>query len=324
MRDTRLPAAAAVLAAALIGTAANATEDIGACPSDAITSLEITYDNTGRPLVPVSVGGRYEKLLVDTAGYYGMITWGAVTRLDLHRVPVQSHLYYLLNGDSMSYMAIAHDVRVGDISVDDYPFLVMPPDWSTPGVAGTLAPNTLSHYDVEFDFGASRINLYQPTHCDGHTVYWTNGARVSLPLRLDAANNMHVTATIDGTEMDAVIDTGSATSILRSDEAAAVMGHTLDDSELVHAGTGHDNGWDSYRHHFQTLRIGGLTVRDPDILIMTDKLSQVREPDEVDKGFRIVGMQAPPLIIGMSALRQLHLYVAYKDEMLYATAASAH
>lgn len=322
MRLVKLFRVLSVVAALAAPTAAYADQE-PSCRSNPLASLALTFDETGRPFIPVSIQGHGERFLVDTGASYGMLSWQTAAALGLQRFPAPRHVFYMMNGTSMEYYSTAHDVELGAIKLDSKPFLIMPPTWNDEGVTGSIAPDTLSHFDVDFDFGGGRINLIAPDSCDD-AVTWTRGPRVALPLRIDRTGTLHVTATLDGQEIDAIIDTGSGASVLRADEANAVLGHTLDDSDLVKVGTGPSNGWNTYRHTFKQLSIGGIVVRDPDLLIMTDKLSQVHEPDEVNKGFRIVGMQAPALIIGMNVLRQLHIYIAYKQNLLYATAADAH
>lgn len=298
-----------------------------ACHPHRIATLDITYDPTGRPTVPVEVNGTPQMFLVDTGAMFGMLSWHTADQLGLNKKQLPEHVFYMMNGTSMEYISTVHDLEIGGIGgipVDDQPFLVMPAKWSDPDVAGTLAPDTLSRYDLDFDFGAQRMHLVAPNNCVGNVVTWTQEPHVTLPLRVDSDGKMHIVATLDGHSMDAILDTGSGPSVLRQDEADAVLGRPLDSSELVQRGTGVSNGWDAYRHAFHRLEIGELVVRDPDLLIMTDKLVQVREPEEITKGFRLVGMQAPPLIIGMNVLRRLHMYVDYRANVVYATAADAH
>ena len=64
----------------------------------------------------------------------------------------------------------------------------------------------------------------------------------------------------------------------------------------------------TYRHPFQTINFEGISIRNPDILI-------------VDTG---PDPHEPPFILGIGALRQLHLFIAYDEKMLYLTAAEAY
>ena len=59
------------------------------------------------------------------------------------------------------------------------------------------------------------------------------------------------------------------------------------------------------------MSFGGVEVSNPDITLIPDRKAQL-------------GPQAPDLILGIGILRQLHLYIAYREKKLYLTAASVH
>jgi hypothetical protein len=64
-----------------------------------------------------------------------------------------------------------------------------------------------------------------------------------------------------------------------------------------------------YRFPFDTLSFEGVTVQNPDIDII---------PGET------YGKLNPQLIIGINVLRQLRVYIAYKEQTLYLTSAEAN
>lgn len=63
-----------------------------------------------------------------------------------------------------------------------------------------------------------------------------------------------------------------------------------------------------YRYPFQSLTFQGITVQNPDVAITVQD-----RPDA----------SAPKFLIGIGVLRQLHMYISYKDQMLYVTQAEA-
>lgn len=293
------------------------------CRLKLLTSLEMSYDAGERPLVPATIEGQNTKLVVDTGGLFGALTWQAVDQLKLRRDLINGALQiFALNGERAKYMVHVGDVRFGKLVSSRYSFMVLPPDWGATDSAGFLAPDILSTYDLEFDFGAGKLNLISPEHCKGQVVYWTQQPYVALPLRVDAQHKVYLEATLDGQVMEALVDTGSTKSYLRLDEADAVLGRPVKSSELVHTGTGASNGYDFYKYPFKQLTIGGIAVQNPDLVIATDKLGDVRQSEEIDRNGE-GALHAPPLILGMNVLRKLHLYIAYKEEMLYATGADA-
>src|ERR1700744_2956847 len=52
-------------------------------------------------------------------------------------------------------------------------FMVMPRVARVDG-AGVLGADLLSHFDVDFDFGANKLNLFQPSSCGDRAVYWSD------------------------------------------------------------------------------------------------------------------------------------------------------
>ena len=67
----------------------------------------------------------------------------------------------------------------------------------------------------------------------------------------------------------------------------------------------------AYRYPFKTLTFEGVTINNPDIRLIPNNLSKF-PPDQRQ------------LIIGMDVLRRFHLYVAYREQALYITPATAH
>ena len=62
---------------------------------------------------------------------------------------------------------------------------------------------------------------------------------------------------------------------------------------------------------FKTIAFGSVQVQNPHIILVPDSESRM-------------GPQRWDMILGLSILRQLHLYIAYHENMLYLTPASTH
>ena len=67
------------------------------------------------------------------------------------------------------------------------------------------------------------------------------------------------------------------------------------------------------RYPFKMLTLQGVTVNNPDIILVPDDKSKI-----------MGGYRQPKLILSMGILRQLHLFIAYKEHNIYVTSASAH
>jgi hypothetical protein len=81
-----------------------------------------------------------------------------------------------------------------------------------------------------------------------------------------------------------------------------------------------------YRYTFKSLSMDSIAVTNPAFVILPDLAEQqIRSEmgklaDDPQYGLG----QLPRLVIGMDVLRKLHLYIAYKEHMLYVTGATAH
>jgi len=100
------------------------------------------------------------------------------------------------------------------------------------------------------------------------------------------------------------IDTGASRSVMALETAEDVFHVDLkspDMKDLGEHGYGH-----AYKYPFKTLTFSGVTVNNPDIMLVSEHDSKIRET-----------------ILGMGILRQLHVYFANREKKMYVSAASA-
>jgi predicted aspartyl protease len=279
------------------------------------TALPLQFDSHGRPEVPVTIEGKNEIMMVDTGGVYTMVTDAAIKDLDLRIVPIDPGLYYsVATGQTFSKKAVARDMAVGRIKLARPDFLVLPATRVDPATAGILAPDILRRFDIEFDFAKGRFNAFSQDHCPGKVVYWATDYAV-LPFKMNEVSvdeptdtGFHIVsnAVLDGKDVQILIDTGSDLSYMTVTDAKRLF--NLDAAGLKRADDGKDDGDASYTYPFKSLDLQGVSVQNPKIILMPDKLGNPNEPE---------------LFVGMSILRKLHLYVAYGEKKLYVTAADA-
>ncbi len=291
----------------LSGTAVLAGEP---CRLIEAASLDMGTDRSGGVYVPMSIAGRDENLLVDTGGIFSTLKSSVVDDLGLRRQPIDTFRVRMTmyGGYVISHYVDAHDIKLQNLSTDWMTFLVMPDD-SQPEFAGTLAPDIMGHYDVELDFAKGKFNLFLHDHCEGVVVYWTRQPHVAMPMHIDDAGHITLTALLDGKEVEAMLDTGSPQSMLSLESARSIFGWDDKTADLKPIGPpSPDPAKREYRYPFHTLTFEGISDLNPYIVVVPDALSKQHG--------------GPPLIIGMGILRQLHLYLAYKERKIYATAAA--
>jgi len=64
-----------------------------------------------------------------------------------------------------------------------------------------------------------------------------------------------------------------------------------------------------YSYTFKTLNFDGVTVQNPKVWFISQKYS--KDPDY-------------KMLLGMNVIRQLHMFISYKEKMLYITSATQH
>jgi predicted aspartyl protease len=299
-----------VLAAVMLcGLAAPcAAADNEPCSLVRAASLDMATDPGGGQVVPMTIGGRTANLLVDTGGIDSMLTQSFVASLNLRVAPLPGRYVTMFGGYRLDRFAVGHDINLGGLKAPYKEFIIMPNGHLSDEIDGTLAPDILRAYDDEFDFAGAKLNLFLSNHCQTNMAYWTKSEHAEIPFEQDHFGHISFLVTLDGKKIHATLDTGSARSIFNLEQAEDLFGFTESDPQLQTLKTT-DSGHIS-KYPFKSLNFSGVSVANPDLTLYT-------KGDE-----RIPG--GPELILGMGILRQLHMYIAYKEQALYVTAASAH
>lgn len=287
---------AAVLAA--VATAAGADD---ACHLTRYVSLPMTIESAGRVTVPVTLDGQVMNLLVDTGGAFSGLTESAAERLKLEPKTLRYVQFKMIGGKAVDKYVTVKSMEIAGSAIANRDFLLLPGGSSGIGFDGILGAEFLKLFDVDFDFANAKIGLFSQKHCEGKVVYWADDY-AAVPFKLNDNGHIRLTLQLDGKDVDALIDTGAAFTLMSLEEAA----YAFDlDADAIKANRN--------RHPFKTLSFGGVTVNNPDIVLVPDERTKI-----------IGGFHKADMILGMGVLRQLHLYIAYKEKKLYVTGASAH
>lgn len=280
--------------------------DAPACTLDRLTSLDLS------PLGPLNsvqaqLNGRNMFLVVDTGGAISMLKASSAAQLGL---PVRrSTSVKLLDvyGNKIDQYIVVDELGLGPLKGKKISFMIMPNAMASPFMDGLLGPDLLSGFDVEFDFAKKQLNLYSPKHCPGQVVYWTTDPYAAIPLRLDQAHHILTHLELDGHKVETYIDTGASESFIPINVARRLFNWKTDPPELQ-VRTARINNTETrlYSYPFKTLSLEGVTVFNP----------QIKIGEEILKG-------QSRLVLGMNILKQLHIYIAYKEQKLYATARDA-
>lgn len=328
---------AAVLFAALVSGAA--AQD---CTLHPLASLRTEAGPQNLMLVPVSLNGQQILMLFDTGATRGILDASFAQQLGLTatRIPVAqpvfalphhplrsfemtpSTQFFTANGTRLSTYTVVPSFDLGAVHSKDATFMLAGfGDPNIPGLKGILGSDRFRDYDVEIDPRAHLVNLFSQDHCDGHVVYWA-GAYSDLPIGFSQDGEIRLIMTLDGNDLDTVLDTGAPDTTLSLQAARRVFDLDTDSPNVEKiSGEGRDG---VYRYRFKSLVAGGITIKNPQIVLVRDALADRLRQEEIDAHHLMPdSARTPQLILGMDVLRQLHLYIAYKERKLYVTAASA-
>jgi predicted aspartyl protease len=293
--------AAMFLAAALLASGV-AQADGEKCSLGRFAALPITIDDAGGIAVPMNIDDQKQNMLIDTGGIYSMLTNAAAARLGLKPKMLWGVSFTMWGGRTLDHYVTTHSFEIAGGKGHDRDFVILPDDLLPPGVDGILGPDIMQVFDIEFDFAAGKVGLFSQKHCEGKVVYWTQDPFAVVPFKMDESWHIKIAVQLDGQEVLAILDTGAYRSAMSLETAEDMF--KIDPAVLTK-----NNG----RHPFKTLTLQGVSVNNPDIVLVPDDSSKV-----------MGGYRQPKLILGMGVLRQLHVYIAYKEHNIYATAASAH
>ena len=297
--------------------------------------------------VPVEINGTPKQFLLDFGTNPTEVSETMAAELHLpqpdHNIVAGPNASLLLQaplfdvkgaGTAMDYQARVRvaSFTIGEATVRNLQFLVANDRdlGKSEPYDGLLTASDFPQYDIDFDFGGKQLSFLTPTNCadPNQVVYWPHTAVATVPMAL-AGGKMQVQVTIQGHLINAVIDTGSARTVMRRDIAEMVFGLQADTPDMPPDGGLRDgNGQQIYRHTFpQVSFAGGVTASNVPTLIQTNsmvhKINRTpilgsRAQFAADPSARI-----PDLALGMDMLRQLHLYAAFDQNKLYVTSAES-
>lgn len=300
--------------------------------------------------VPVEINGAPKQFLLDFDTGPTEISEPAVAELHLPQAEKTAAFNAIAGQNSILPNAPFFDVKAigsaadyqarvrvaaftaGDSTARDLQFLVANDKdmgKSTP-YDGRLTRRAFTQYDADFDFAGRELRFFTPTGCSDpdQVAYWPHTAVAIVPMALSPDGKMQVQVTIKGQVIDAVIDTGSARTVMRRDIAEKLLGLKPGTPEMMPAGDLQDgNAMQIYTHSFAQISFpGGVTANNVPALIQSG--SMVRKINRTPVlGSRATfaanpGDRIPDLALGMDVLHQLHLYAAFDQNKLYVTSAA--
>jgi len=220
---------------------------------------------------------------------------------------------YSAKGTMFHSWADAERFTLGSMRTDHLQFVVT--DLPEAGSGGILSASFFQKYDIDLNFSAHRFNMFAPNHCKGQVLYWRAPGVAKLPFRVQNGR-ITVRVTVDGREMDAMIDTGSQRSELQFDDADSLFYRSPNSPGVMRE----VDGVSAY--NFGILSFGGVSIYHPHLLLMHSVLVRGANSGPLTGTLiRNIDQSStqPSLMIGTDLLKLLHLYIAFNERMIYIT-----
>lgn len=225
------------------------------------------------------------------------------------RVRIGAFTIGAATGKSLQFL-VANDAEMGKSPSEPYD--------------GLMTGDFFKQYDVEMDFGGKELNYLSRTKCSdpNQAAYWPHSAVAVIPITI-VDGKITVPVSVQGHEINAVIDTSSPRTVMRRDIAETVMGLKAGTPDMTPDNLSDGKGQPVYDHTFSQISFpGGVTANNVPALILTNSLTH-----EINNGMmlgswaRSSDARIPDLTLGMDVLHQLHLLAAFGQNKLYVTAA---
>jgi predicted aspartyl protease len=288
-------------------------------PLKVFTRIPLTAaDGIPHLQMQVEIDGKPVKLALDTGAHASIISQKTASALGLKLIdaPVKS---YDVTGHYSNHMVEA-SFKFGQIRFEKVQFMVSETMDQMDG-DGVIGANLLSMFDVSIDPAGRQIDLLSQDHCPDNVIYWPATVFARIPFNRSPDNQIIVNVMLDGKPLKAVLDTGAENSTLFLKTAQRQFGLTPGAPDTPSAGT--VNGkLAAYQHTFKSLTFNDVAVGNPTITLIPDQMTE--HFTQVPTGSRIAltdEVMRWDMLLGMNVLRHLHLYIAYKDRVLYLTAA---
>lgn len=286
------------LFAAMILVSPLPAEDAQDCSLTTISAFRMDLGESGRVRIPVFLNHHPFKMLIDTGAYFSVASPTVADPLGIKIYKAEDFALVGWGGQMSNRFLEVQQFSMGKTGRETTKFMVLNTSDEFDGLIGA---DFLIYFDLDFDFAKARLNFISPKHCPGKVVYWTQGPYGAVPFSY-LQHDIALKIVLDGKTVDAILDTGAATTVMSQERAIDLFGL---DKKKAPEGLARDL--------FKQMSFGSVTVKSPAITLVSD-----------DKSKLMGSGTKPSMILGMDVLRNLHFYISYKEEMIYVTPASQY
>lgn len=283
---------------------AHAAAEPAKCTYTAIAKLPLRYSGPSLSITTEgTIHGTPAELLVDTGAFQTLLTRTGTERRGLKLRQTGSYATGI-GGTSAIFATNVDEFSVGPVRAGRSNMPVLASFGFTPSYDAILGAPFLLQTDLEVSLATKQLTFFVPENCgDTFLGYWGSSVGV-VPLRThDSENHKNPLffVRINGKEMEAMIDTGAASSVISSDAARR--------AGIAFEAQGVKRGSD-------IVGIGGYTASR---WLATVKTFQIGE--EVVQNARIAvqdsGMDGADVLLGADFLRSHRVLFAMSQKKLY-------
>ncbi|MBI1329633.1 MAG: hypothetical protein GC166_06990 [Alphaproteobacteria bacterium] len=294
----------------------------GDCQLKILASLPVSYSSNGDAMIPVNVEGRDIVMKFSPNSLVSLINQDVAIALGLHRTEINQNVVINYNGGQVKVRTTAK-LKIGSISGDSDFGVPFSPVSSDPKMAGILAFDILKKMDIELDIAHGKINFFTQDHCPGAVVYWTRSAPVAaIPMEMRGSHNFLIPMTLDGTDIEVQLEPSIDRAFLSTGVAEREYGQPrTDDEDSL-----------SQPYTFKSLGVEGIAIGnpkfypywDPDGGACSGKGQETSPELRNETNRRLIRcFGSLDAYLGRSQLKLLRIFLAFKEKMMYVTAANA-
>jgi len=304
------------------------------CQLKQVASLDVAADSDGNPLVPISIENSSGYFIFDPSAPVSVINRSAANSVHLQPQTIPGWMSVNYNGAHAGFVGYA-SIKLGSAAGSTLFAILDGNVGNDPKAAGVLAYDVLKHFDIELDLAHNKINLFSQDHCPGQVVYWTRTAAIAaVPMEIVQHSDFNIPVQIDGKDVKAQISMTAPYTLLHRHIARLTFG--LDSSDAGIAQDKNDRAGDApadrgNAYAFHTLSLNGITISNPVIYpygrdtyyICNGSTHEEPPPPHSEMRQMVTCYGESEAYLGRSVLKQLRIFLALKERMLYATAANA-
>jgi hypothetical protein len=235
-----------------------------------VTAIELPVNLDGnKPTVQATLNGQPVALVVDSASPRSELAPASAKALGLDREPTPAATMKAIGGSVFPDMTTVKAFGLGDQTLDNWRFVLVPMPGSATGVLGQ---DLLGAFDVEYDFKHGAIRLMKPEGCgDESLAYWAKDRPVSvMPLDWPQGRDRRVTHTagagvLNGTKVKVGFSSASNPTLVDT-RAAEHAGVKMDGPDVRVAGEVQGHGVRPVKvkvARFKSFKLGDEEVQNP-------------------------------------------------------------